>query len=112
MLRVQVISGEGDQNRLLAASRRGALPAGTSRCRAFQFARAQVSRVAPCATRQGEAHRVGSCRDWRPRPSSPRHSEPRPRQSVRGDPRSSPVPDHTTHTPRMLDEERRAQSPV
>ena len=88
----------GGQHRLLTTSRRVALLTGTIRCRASQSARAQVFRVAPSASRQGRAHRVESCRTCRPRPSSPRHSEPRPRQSVRGDPRSSLVPDHTTHT--------------
>lgn len=45
LLRVQVISADGDQHRLLAASRRGALLTGTIRCRASQSALEQLAGV-------------------------------------------------------------------
>jgi hypothetical protein len=50
LLRVQVISGDGDQHRLLAASRRGALLTGTTRCRASQSARAILTNATGCST--------------------------------------------------------------
>ena len=72
LLRVQVISADGDQHRLLAAPRRGALLTGTTRRRASQSARAILTNATGCPAVTPSGYLNGYCGSNQHQPAASR----------------------------------------